>query len=1572
MKQKTLQKNKPIISVRNSMAALFVVLITLMSTNIFAQTTELVKFSFKGLSAYGPSPLTPSVTAANVTAVGLTRGSGLGTINTAAADAWGGTAANTAATQSAATSSNNVVSFALTANTGYKLSLTQIPAYNIRRSGTGFSTGIWQYSINGGTFTDIGSTITWGATTTSAGNAQTAITLSGISALQNVAAGNTITLRILLWGASGTGTWYFNQPTAGVNDLIVNGTVASVSLAPTPTCSANITASGATTFCQGGNVTLTANSGSSYLWSNGATTQSISATTTDSYTVRVIDAAGTCTNTSSATVVTVNALPTASFSANGSTTFCQGDNVTLTANSGSSYLWSNGATTQSISATTAGTYSVRVTNANGCSANSSLQTIVVNSLPAASVSANGSTSLCNGGNVVLTANSANSYLWSNGATAQSISVNTAGSYSVQVTDANGCSNTSALQDVAVYSSPNLNISATNTLLCLGQAVTLTAKTLAKDLIISEYVEGSSNNKYLEIYNGTGASVNLSDYRYQAFHNGAISPTFNVQLTGTLLDGASIVYSNSGAAIYSGQNTSLGLSLSYNGNDAFALYKISTSSFVDIFGSIGQNPGSAWTNGSLTTLDKTLRRKSTVHSGVSVNPSNGFSTLAAEWDMYSTDDVSGLSSHSINDVNYTWSNNSTNNSITETPTVNSVYSISGTDLNGCTSTSSITINVTNIVATASSSSILCNGGSAVVSVSANGGTAPYTGTGDYNVTAGSYSYTVTDANGCSANTSINVSEPSTLSASSTSGNITCNGASTTVTVIAAGGTTPYSGIGNFTVTAGSYNYTVTDANGCTSTTNITVTEPTPLVATITSNAPNTTICNGGTAVLSASISGGLGNINYQWQYQDNSGNWVNVTGTGWSGTNVASPFTSGGRNASPSATRAYRIVVTSVANNQCSVIATQLVTVIPDPVFTITSTNISCFGANNGTASAVLTGGLALNYGYNWFSNDGISTNNNPTGDGTLSVSGLFPAQWVINTTVSGSNFGCYAEASVSITQPALLVASSISGSILCNGGSTNVTVSANGGTGVYVGTGDNTVTAGSYSFTVTDANGCSANTSINVSEPTALVASSSASAILCNGGSAVVSVSANGGTAPYTGTGDFNVTAGSYSYTVTDANGCSANTSINVSQPSALIANSSASSILCNGGTAVVNVSANGGTGAYVGTGDNTVAAGSYNYTVTDANGCSASTSIVVSEPTALVASSSASSILCNGGTAVVNVSANGGTGAYVGTGNNTVSAGSYNYTVLDANGCSAFTSIVVSEPTALVASSSASSILCNGGTAVVSVSANGGTAPYTGTSNNTVTAGSYSYTVTDANGCSANTNIIVSQPTAISANAGADKVVYFGYLPMSCATLNGSATGGTGSLSYSWSNGTTTTNNTVCPSVTTSYVLTATDANGCAVTDDVKVCVVNVVCYAGNSNVKKVEVCHKGNTICIDANGVQAHLAHGCTLGSCAEANACNLSSRMVIYESTSDETIMSEIKLFPNPAKDNLMVTLSNFEEMGSVTYSIVNAIGQVVYKGAIISNETSINISSLNSGMYYFKTSSQTTKPIIFVVQ
>ena len=195
--------------------------------------TNVVKFDLStlpgGTNLFGASPLTPTTSDANITIVGLTRGSGMTTTGTAASKAWGGLSGNTSSTQTTGISSNNTATFSITPKVGYKVSLTQIPAYNIRRSSTGFTTGIWQYSVNGSAYTDIGTAITWGNTTTSAGNAQAAISLSGITALQNVAAGITITLRVVLWSASATGgAWYFNDQTSGTTDLIVTGTVAAI------------------------------------------------------------------------------------------------------------------------------------------------------------------------------------------------------------------------------------------------------------------------------------------------------------------------------------------------------------------------------------------------------------------------------------------------------------------------------------------------------------------------------------------------------------------------------------------------------------------------------------------------------------------------------------------------------------------------------------------------------------------------------------------------------------------------------------------------------------------------------------------------------------------------------------------------------------------------------------------------------------------------------------------------------------------------------------------------------------------------------------------------------------------------------------------------------------------------------------------------------------------------------------------------------------------------------------------------------------------------------------------------
>ncbi|MBX2974611.1 MAG: lamin tail domain-containing protein [Ignavibacteriaceae bacterium] len=200
-------------------------------------------------------------------------------------------------------------------------------------------------------------------------------------------------------------------------------------------------------------------------------------------------------------------------------------------------------------------------------------------------------------------------------------------------------------------------------------------TPATDLFISEYVEGSSSNKYIEIYNGTGNSVDLSDYKLQYFANGSASTSSDVQLSGTLNHGQTIVYKNGSAALVlpEGVSAITNTAVNFNGDDAVAIFKISTDSYVDIFGRIGNDPGTAWTgDGGYTTVDKTLRRKSSVTGGVTTNPSGtgatAFTTLTTEWDLYNIDVISDLGSHTYGTPSFiSGYNNATINATSETIT-----------------------------------------------------------------------------------------------------------------------------------------------------------------------------------------------------------------------------------------------------------------------------------------------------------------------------------------------------------------------------------------------------------------------------------------------------------------------------------------------------------------------------------------------------------------------------------------------------------------------------------------------------------------------------------------------------------------------------------------------------------------------------------------------------------------------------------------------------------------------------------------------------------------------------------------
>lgn len=274
---------------------------------------------------------------------------------------------------------------------------------------------------------------------------------------------------------SETGTWKSNINLQGyvwfTYSTMPQTTTAAV---------ATITAGGPTSFCTGGSVTLTANSGSQYLWSpGGATTRSITVSTSGSYTVRVTNTSGV-NATSPATVVTVSSTMAApTITASGPTSFCAGGNVTLTSSTAGAYLWSNSATTQSITVSTAGSYTVRATT-GGCTATSTATAVSITTTAATpTITASGSLNICPGKPITLTSSAASGYLWSNGATTRSIVISSAGTYWVKGYGGPNCFAQSANKVTSLLTAPatpTITASGSTTLSTSNPSITLTAST----------------------------------------------------------------------------------------------------------------------------------------------------------------------------------------------------------------------------------------------------------------------------------------------------------------------------------------------------------------------------------------------------------------------------------------------------------------------------------------------------------------------------------------------------------------------------------------------------------------------------------------------------------------------------------------------------------------------------------------------------------------------------------------------------------------------------------------------------------------------------------------------------------------------------------------------------------------------------------------------------------------------------------------------------------------------------------------------------------------------------------------
>lgn len=267
-----------------------------------------------------------------------------------------------------------------------------------------------------------------------------------------------------IWNNAETAEDLSNVPpgtyTVTVTDL--NGCTASASynLSNNPLPLVGIT--GSTVICAGSSSVLTATGGGTYLWSNNATSASITVNVAGTYTVTVTNTSG-CTATASKTL-TVN--PSATASITGLSTICAGGTSVFTAGGGGTYLWSTGAVTPAITVGTAGAYTVTVTNATGCTATAS-RTLTVNPTPAASMV--GNLVICAGGSTVFTATGGGTYLWNTNATTASITINTAGIYTVTVTNASGCTS-STNRIVQVNPLPVVNITGTSTICAGGNSI----------------------------------------------------------------------------------------------------------------------------------------------------------------------------------------------------------------------------------------------------------------------------------------------------------------------------------------------------------------------------------------------------------------------------------------------------------------------------------------------------------------------------------------------------------------------------------------------------------------------------------------------------------------------------------------------------------------------------------------------------------------------------------------------------------------------------------------------------------------------------------------------------------------------------------------------------------------------------------------------------------------------------------------------------------------------------------------------------------------------------------------------
>ena len=1348
------------------------------------------------------------------------------------------------------------------------------PTYLYSFNGGGFSSTASFTSLAPGTYSIIvkdanGCTFTTSATITNiAGPTALATTTTNASCGSSTGAvnigattGGTGPYSYSFNGSAFTSTTSYTSLPANIYTVVVqdaNGcsftTTATINNASGPTALAT-TFTDATCGNNNGTVTIGATTGGvlplSYSFNGGAfsTTTSYSGLAPGTYTIVVKDAGG-CTFTTTVTISNIGG-PTSLLVSTTNTT-CGAANGTITCGAVTGgtapYTYSVNASaftgTTSYTSLVAGTYTVIVKDANGCTFSTTATITNTGGPTAIATTLTNATCSTSNGSVALGAVTgglpAYTYSFNGSAFTSTISYTglASGSYTIIVKDANGCT-FSTVASITNIPGPTAQATSTNPASCglANGAVNIGVTTGGTPAYTYSFNGGG--------FTATTSYTGLAAGTYAVIVKDANGCTFTVNPAVLNVAGPTALATTQVNTTCGGANGSITIGAVTGGTGPYT-YSV---------------------NGSALSATTTYPGLVANTYNVTVQDANGcqFTTTVT------ITDLSGLSA-SITAITNVSCNGGANGSVTVTASGSlapysysfnggafgatgtfsgltaGTYSITAKDANGCTIIVPVTITqplVLTAVITAQTNVACFGGTTGSVTISASGGVNPYTYSLDggafvssstfTGMSAGTHTITVKDGNGCTVVVTVIITAPAALALVGSSTNATCTAPNGSASVTVTGGTPAYSyawtpgagssGTSYTGLIAGNYTVLVTDFNGCTSSTVVNVGANPGGTATISSSTNVTCAgANNGTATVSMS-GGATPPFTYSWS-----------PGTQTTATAI---------NLSPAS---YTVTVTD--GNGCIAFANIVITQPTPLAQTFTTTNVTCFGGNNGILTVNPTGGTGP-YTFFWTPGSYTTQTINTLSVGTYTV------------TYTDAN-GCSQTASAGITQPAGMGLTSTQVDATCNLANGSATVSVTGGTGPYTylwsdpgaqtsATATN-LPANTYVVTVTDANGCSQNLSVTIGNNAGPVAtvfgSNNVSCFGNNDGSATVTVS--GGTIPFTflwSDGQTlpsatNLTAGTYTLTATDVNGCIASTSVTITQPTALSLAVSGINPSCAGacnGT-LTAVPAGGTTpysyswspGGAATPAITSMCAGTYTVLITDANGCTIFNSYSLIDPVSFSITTSVSNVACSGtcnGTATANPVTGTGPFTYLwsdvsmqttqtATG---LCAGTYTVTATDAGGCTTTATAVITSPATMsVAITTVGNNTCFAacdGFATAAVT--GGSAPYAynwmpggiaGASVNNLCAGTYTVTVTDANGCSAFTTVTITEPNALIATISSVNVTCFG-------ACNGSATavysGGTGPYTFQWSPGfqTTPTITSICAGAQT---LTVTDANGC------------------------------------------------------------------------------------------------------------------------------------------------------------